>query len=150
VEFTDVSLFLPNAASQPFPLHILKNGHPIWRIPYLWDDNIYALTPPHTFNNLNFMKFFYDGILRMPGAKIFNFHPIHVALNMRSMTQYEALKQFCPIQRATPKDVTRFSNDDDGTRTYLDGLLRTVNPSNIATVAAVCAEAKKQRRYSQP
>jgi hypothetical protein len=57
------------------PHHLfISEGHSISRIPYFGEDDIEMLNPKVTFN---FSK---DNFIA-DGLKIFNFHPVHIALN---------------------------------------------------------------------
>jgi hypothetical protein len=147
VDFTDVSLFLPGMPARPFPFHITEEGREIWRVPYMWEDDLHALTPPpntyccNSMNSSNNKWICREKALQMPGVKIFNFHPVHVCLNMESMSRYEALKRFCPVSGATPEDVARLANPGRGTRTFLESLLAAC-PSAPMTIAALVAEAR--------
>ncbi|MEN3014752.1 MAG: hypothetical protein ABDH21_01645 [bacterium] len=45
----------------------------IIKVPYFWKDDIYLLTSK---------KYKIDDYLNYTGLKVFNFHPIHIYLNM--------------------------------------------------------------------
>ncbi|WP_026849288.1 hypothetical protein [Gemmatimonas phototrophica] len=95
----DVSLLLrhqPHLAPHRLPL---PSGE-IIRLPFWWEDDVemVAKTPLWALATA-----FRDGV---PGWRVLNFHPIHVALDAASMHPYEALKRRVPsLQEATADDL---------------------------------------------
>jgi len=85
----DVSLFLPHAPClEPHQLNWARMG--LWRIPFYWEDDAeMAEVSP--------MWDLEDPRLKAPGLKIFNFHPVHVALNTQQFGEYQRLKGLRPI-----------------------------------------------------
>jgi hypothetical protein len=59
-------------------------------------------------------------VLRTPGLKIFNFHPVHMCLNTPNMDYYER------IRRDVTEDWERLRHRGKGTCTFLLELLRSV------------------------
>lgn len=59
---------------------------------------------------------------------VFDFHPIHVALNSSEMTNYKGLKSkigSVPLHKAKRQDVASFRTDYSGANTFLSQLLRS-------------------------
>lgn len=87
----DVSLFLK---CQPHlkPFRYKYDEQNIMRIPYFWGDDaeMYEDNPAW---NLNHSKH------QVEGVKIYDFHPVHVALNTTRMEDYEAAKSVKPINQ---------------------------------------------------
>ena len=86
----DVSLFLPRATHlQP---HKLKwHGSLLWRVPYFWEDDS-EMFEDNSIWNLS------DVRLNTDGLKVFDFHPIHIALNTESFERYDSLKRILPLK----------------------------------------------------
>ncbi len=85
----DVSLFLPRATH--LQMHQIKwYGASIWRIPYFWadDSEMFEKQPLWTPS---------DSLIKSPGLKVFDFHPIHIMLNTDRFEKYEYLKQIRPL-----------------------------------------------------
>jgi hypothetical protein len=64
------------------PWH-LWNG--LIRCPYFWEDDIYAIDND---------KIDIEKIYKSPGLKIFDFHPIHILLNMSKISLYESTRKY--------------------------------------------------------
>jgi hypothetical protein len=105
----DVSLFLPRATHLQ-PVEYLWKGEVFCRIPYFWEDDFDMERPAPTF--------VLDELLgSAPGLRIFNFHPIHLALNSASMDAYRELKKWCrPLTAPTREAVAPFVEKGPGTR----------------------------------
>lgn len=112
----DASLYLPGHPNlQPVDFHILRT-HKIRRVPYFWEDDGFAETPNADWS---------EPPISTPGLNVYAFHPVHVALNTASLSNYGALKRSTPLSRATPADIEGFINRGPGTRTYLKELVET-------------------------
>ncbi len=86
------------------------------RMPIFWEDDFEML-------QLN-PSWAIEPLLREPGLKIFNFHPIHIFLNSAAMTDYEALKATVqPLSSLEPGAAHRHVNQGRGTRTLFVELL---------------------------
>jgi hypothetical protein len=79
----DCNHFISNTSEIPLKPWHLWNG--LIRCPYFWEDDIYAME-----NN----KKDIDNICLQKGLKIFDFHPIHIFLNMSKISQYESTRKF--------------------------------------------------------
>lgn len=120
---SDMSLFIPFAHDlRPSRIFFETGSRGLRRFPYYWEDDLAACWPGWQ----------WDSRFNWPtGLKIFDFHPIHVALNMKSMESYAALKQSSdkPLSAIKEADLAPFMNHEAGTRTFLQQLLNEV-PSN--------------------
>jgi hypothetical protein len=104
----DCNLFVPlhsGVTLQPW-----KDWTGMIRVPYFWEDDIWILegrreTP--------------GNLLASPGLKVFDFHPIHVALNTIHMTQYENAK---PDFHSRTR-LSRHERSGFGGRSFLEDLL---------------------------
>lgn len=127
----DVSLFLPgHARLHPTFLH-LNRARPLVRLPYWWEDDIAACTPGCTWNAPS---------PDPAELRIFDFHPVHVALNTQSLENYLDLKRALdkPLWRATERDFARFRNAGaQGTRTFLEDLLSKSDAASFSRVVDV-------------
>ncbi len=107
----DVSLFLPYTPNITY--HYLPLGNtiaPLFRVPFFWEDDLELFNPERSWN-INDRKY------NQVGLKIFNFHPIHIALNSCSAESYTKLKMKSPIQNCTPADIQQYKNHSQGTGT---------------------------------
>ena len=114
----DVSLLLP--FSQELPItHFRFSGSRITRLPFSWEDDE-AMARSE-----------WDWDTRVwPGPRdgtyVYNFHPIHVALNSNSMSPYGVLKSRLgsrPLHALEFAEAKEFINPGRGARTYLEELL---------------------------
>ena len=85
----DVSLLLPRAAHLQ-PHRIRWGTAPLWRIPYFWEDDaeMYEERPIWTID---------DERLAVEGLRVFDFHPVHVALNTGRFEHYDTLRKTRPL-----------------------------------------------------
>ena len=92
---TDVSQLLRGHAMLAVHALPLPSGT-MMRVPFWWEDDVEmsADTPLWDLAGA-----FADGV---PGLRVLNFHPVHIALDTKSLSAYEALKS----QRATLVEVT--------------------------------------------
>jgi hypothetical protein len=120
----DVSLFLPYEKHvRPHKYHtIVGNKNPyIMRIPYVWEDDMELCLPKPDFK-FSIERFGGTGI------KIFDFHPIHIALNSVAVDSYDILKDRCSgsISKIKLKDVFKFRQTKSvGVEDFLTGLLKS-------------------------
>jgi hypothetical protein len=113
---SDVSLFLPDHPGlRPTHLHLGAN-RPLLRLPYWWEDDVAAETPGWDWAGAPKAS---------DGLRIFDFHPVHVALNMANLGSYIRLKETLsgPLTSAAPADFSRCAHAGAGTRTFLERLL---------------------------
>ncbi|MFZ5427662.1 MAG: hypothetical protein ACOZEN_11865 [Thermodesulfobacteriota bacterium] len=84
----DVSLFLPGARHLA-PVPFRYDGARLTRFPYFWEDDVAMEDPDETWS--------LDAHGTGPGLRIYDFHPVHVALNTSSLARYRALKALKPL-----------------------------------------------------
>lgn len=118
----DVSLFLPYEKHISSHRYYTVSGYNrayIVRIPYIWEDDYEMYLPKPNFK-------FDMGRFSGNGIKIFDFHPIHIALNSAMLGAYTELRNYCPsgISKLKLKDVSKFRQDDfPGVENFLKSLL---------------------------
>jgi hypothetical protein len=119
----DVSLFLPLTPNiMPHHLFLSENSY-ICRIPYFWEDDEAMFNPKSNFN-------FSDKHLSAEGIKIFNFHPIHIALNSCSMRNYYSMKLKFEIPTCKARELDSFKNNTtQGTGTFFRELVNFIRIS---------------------
>lgn len=106
--FVDASLFLPRT---PYlrPHQVRWNGMNLWRVPYFWEDDsemfeeepIWSATDPR---------------IPVDGLKVYDFHPIHIALNTDRFERYERLKELRPLQEWDEDFIREHSYKGQGPR----------------------------------
>jgi len=81
------------------------------KLPHFWEDDIFLL---------NQEVFVAENLIFRKGLKIFNFHPIHIYLNTKSIEHYHASKEFYH----EPKELIKFRNTEEpGIRDFFIKLL---------------------------
>ena len=119
----DVSLFLPWAARlEPHVLPI--SGNTMLRFPYFWEDDVAVETPGAPWD-------LDDPAFHGPGLKIFDFHPVHVALNTGSMAVYTELKRERPLQEWNREFVAEHANAGAGPGTLFRELCSNLSGKGI-------------------
>ena len=113
---TDVSIFLPHATSTE-PVEYWWQDRMLLRVPFLWEDDFEFERPSPTWE--------LGPLLDAPGARVFNFHPIHVYLNSPDLRRYRTLKERCAeLGRAEPDQVADLIHRGRGTGTAFADLAR--------------------------
>jgi hypothetical protein len=115
----DSSIFL-NEMHHIAPTEVCYGEKSLLRVPYFWsDDGEMSITrrPVFTLHDKNFS---------VPGLKILCFHPIHIFLNSKDMSNYNNLKSRCDIKNCTEEEAKPFINRGTGA----DSLLREIIRSN--------------------
>jgi hypothetical protein len=102
----DVSLFLPRAANL-HPHQIKWNCSSLWRIPYFWEDD------SEMFEDVPIWSIS-DERLNVSGLKLFNFHPVHIALNTGRFEKYENLKLMRPLSSWDEEFIEEHTNKGRG------------------------------------
>ncbi len=126
----DVSLLMPFVTGlKAFQHHLLQDMRGLIRLPYFWEDDIAAIWPDWDWSS---------SVSESEGLCIYDFHPIHVALNMASIDQYSRLKVALgnrPLQSATQADCAPFVHPGEGTRTFLERLLQSRSSGAFHTIS---------------
>lgn len=131
----DASLFLPGVEGlTPFVYRI--DGRELWRVPYCWQDDHEMMQDRPDWSA--------DRLVRGPGLRVLNFHPIHVHLNSPNMTQYERLKKIAPrLDVATSEQVEAHVCDGPGDGRLFDEVISRLAASGVSqTISQVVAEAR--------
>jgi len=103
----DASLFLPKTPYlQPHYLNI--NYTSLFRIPYFWEDDVEMFEKSPNWNISEYRN--------VTGLKIFNFHPIHIALNTEKYERYENLKKIKALHSWDTDFIQENTNKGRGTR----------------------------------
>lgn len=101
----DLSLLLPDAAHLgPHEFHLPEGV--LRRFPTFWEDDAEMLRPHPSFS-------FDDAKYRVPGLKIFDFHPVLIALNARTLDAYRGLKAEQDIGRLSMAELAPHVNRDE-------------------------------------
>jgi hypothetical protein len=111
---TDASLFLPHAGAVETVAYPLATGV-LRRVPYVWEDDAEMYRTEPSWDAWELAK-------RVHGLAVFNFHPIHVALNSADMRAYESLKER-GLANVSRDAVVALSGSGDGARTAFESLL---------------------------
>jgi len=131
----DLSLLLPRSGGiTPHILH-LPEGE-LRRFPTFWEDDVEMMGPEPAFSLSH-------PDLGVTGLKIFNFHPVHIALNSRSLDSYQALKAAHDVSTVTLADLDAYRNDSRrGAGTFFRELVAAVAeaPGASQTVAELAAQ----------
>jgi len=127
----DVSLFVPYAPCLS-PIDFRYSGSSIVRIPFFWEDD-FELEKSLPCWQL-------EPLLRVSsGLKVFNFHPVHIFLNSKSMTKYNELRlRVSNLRDMTRKIAENYIMEQDGVRTSFETLVeyisRNQNSINISGI----------------
>jgi hypothetical protein len=102
----DLSLFLPNGHVTG-PFEYWRNRRRLWRLPYIWEDDMEMDRPVPSWSAAEFGK--------RDGVQVVDFHPIHIWLNAPDLRAYEALKSRAPeLTAATRADAEPLRRDGAG------------------------------------
>ena len=115
---TDVSLLLPfHRNLEPTDVYFGARRRRITRLPYFWEDDVAADWPTWSWESpLEFAA----------GLRIYDFHPIHVALNLRYLADYQRLKASVaprPLHELSADNAAKYMRSEPGAQTYLRGLV---------------------------
>ena len=132
----DVSLFMPFISGlKPFYYTMFSNIPTLIRIPFFWEDDYAAAIDKY---NWQFTE-------KLEGLKIFNFHPMHISLNMKDMNLFENMKKNHCIPEMKPSDIEEYKNKKTrGARDFLNTLLNMTEPSRfINTISSIPVDGEK-------
>ncbi len=113
---TDVSLYLPEQRGlRPVAFHT-KSGT-LLRVPFLWEDDLLLEHREPCMDG-------FEALAGVEGLKVFNFHPIHIYLNSRTMQPYETVKRLRPrLTEVTDAEASPYVEQGMGTRALFLWLL---------------------------
>jgi hypothetical protein len=127
---TDVSTFLPGQQSYRGSYFFLDGmSAPVTKLAYRWEDDIAAALPSYDWSALPVL---------VDGLNIFNFHPIHVGLNMETMSRYRALGTALGNKRlaeAREEEVAGLVNSGAGTVTAVERICAIVRETGSFTIS---------------
>ena len=119
----DASLLLPRVPGlRPFVQPY--DGNVLVRVPFDWEDDV----------EMEFAAPRWDAqaVLREPGMRTFNFHPMLVYLNAREMTPYRTVRSSVPKLDALEEAAARpYVNEGIGVGTTLRQLVDAVDPARM-------------------
>lgn len=120
---TDASLLLPRVPGLR-PFEQPYDGNVLLRVPFDWEDDV----------EMEFAAPRWDAraVLREPGMRTFNFHPMLVYLNARDMTPYRTVRSVGPRLDALHEvDARPYVTEGTGARTTLHELVDAVDPARL-------------------
>jgi hypothetical protein len=127
----DVSLLLPGHAGLASTLLHLGLSRPLIRLPYYWEDDVASVDPEWSWDR---------GPPDSEGLRIFDFHPVHVALNSASLAGYGRLKagmKAKPLTAADRSDFGPYVNPGLGTRDFLERAISEIGRGEFGTIQDV-------------
>lgn len=99
----------------------------LYRFPYFWEDDV-TMSYPFNWNECEFEN--------SSSLQIFNFHPIHIYLNSKTMENYEKLKTEVKMENLNPQNTEQFINLlSDGTQTFFKNLLSQLSKNKTCTIS---------------
>lgn len=120
----DSSIFLPYTANISPHAMYYSGSEALIRLPYFWAD--------YTETNMKSKDFsFSNPKYHLDGMKIFNFHPIHIALNSSTLSNYNKLKAEQKIETSGRAIIERYRNKEDkGTASVFRDLIDVLKKKN--------------------
>lgn len=115
----DASLFIPHTSGLA-PHRLRRGTTDLWRVPYFWEDDCETFEDEPSWHPS-------AAHLRGPGLKVFDFHPVHIALNTQRFADYEALKAFGAPGTWEARTVSPYTQVGAGPRTMLQALARLMS-----------------------
>lgn len=115
----DVSLFLPRTAGLT-PHKLSWNGSSIWRVPYFWEDDTEMFEDEPIWSVS-------DARLNLHGLKVFDFHPIHIALNTNRFEHYTHLKSIRSLSTWNEEFVKSHAYQGMGPQTMFLELVKALS-----------------------
>jgi len=114
----DVSLFLPYHTNL-HPTNLPVGGGSLLRLPYYWEDDAEMLLHDPVWS---FREVRHAG----PGLRIYDFHPVHVALNISDFGDYERLRAAHPPSRWDRAFIRKHQRKGRGTLSFFEEMLEDV------------------------
>lgn len=129
----DVSLFLYlHPHLQPIDFYYGKSGRCITRLPYFWEDDVAATHPRWEWE--------IERLVHTHGLAIYNFHPIHVALNTADMNDFSAFRNAFrgrTLQSISKAEAAPFCNKGRGVESFLLELLGILRQQSAMTISGI-------------
>ena len=127
---TDVSLFLPFHDNLQ-PVMKYEQDRSMTRLPYYWEDDNAAVDPTWRWDSPPPPS---------NGLKIFDFHPVLVALNIDDLKPYQQLKLKLgrrPLHDAAPEDVIGVANRGTGVADFIKNLLGHFDKADYSLISDI-------------
>ncbi|MBF0344341.1 MAG: hypothetical protein HQL06_08950 [Nitrospirae bacterium] len=139
----DVSILLP-CTPNIMPHEIFyERGVSLIRIPFFWEDDIEMYNHRPIFH-LSHQKY------NIEGLQIFNFHPVHVALNSTSMEAYAQTKMVLPMDACTLSQLQKYGNPQGvGAGTFFKEVVECIKHSTYAPGLTISEVALKWKYNSE-
>ena len=137
---TDVSLFHPGVDNlKPFVEYRGTSNRRLVRLPYFWEDDIYAVRPDWNWEG---------PVCQSEGLAIFDFHPVLVYLNDKDLLSYQSLKaelQHAPLAGATKTNFENHRNKSSlGANSYFLKVVKNWASTEFYTTNEIAAEFLKE------
>ena len=111
----DLSLYCDRLAHLS-PFSYWWKGKRLCRAPFFWEDDVEMERPDPLWSP--------DALLKNPGLKIFNFHPVHVYLNGASPEPYRTAKARAgDLREALPQHFDPLVGTEEGAGAMMDRLI---------------------------
>lgn len=134
----DVSIYL-REVPHIIPFEVYYGKKSLLRMPYYWTEDGEMYKPKPSFL-LNPRK------MKLPGLKIFGFHPIHIYLNSENMKNYNLLKQSVDLKDCSERDVERHIHKGIGAKTLFHDIIQDILQSERSfTISDIAAEWESVR-----
>lgn len=132
----DVSLFLPHARSlAPVDYH-WGAGKTLVRLPYMWEDDFEMVRPAPEWDVGSV-------IASGDGLMIFDFHPIHVYLNSRTLDAYRSMRALGPVGTASQVTADGFVGAGKGARYAFESAISALAGVRTRSLADVAASNRR-------
>lgn len=129
---TDVSLLLPYHPHLEVLEPIAFGGRELVRVPYYWEDDVEMVSAASPFD-------FRDPRHHRPGLKIYDFHPVHVAMNTACFDDYQRLKAKRPIPEWDGRFIRENQRRGRGALSFFEDMLATVQGET--TISGITARS---------
>ena len=135
----DVSLLLPHTPYLiPHKIFLGEKLSELIRVPFFWEDDLEMYNTQSSWKLDN--KWF-----KKEGLKIFNFHPVHIFLNSKSMENYEEIKKSKPFNKCKENEITKYRNVNElGTEKFFDDVCNYIESKqkNSYTISEIVSKWK--------
>jgi len=125
----DLSSYTSNISeTTPHKLYFSEKQKPLTRFPFCFEDDFHIFAPQREFS-------FDSEKYNFPGLKIFNFHPIFLALNIKDLENYKNLKSTGKFfTELTEQDIEPYVNKDSGIQNFFNGFVEFLSKQDSYTI----------------
>ena len=120
---------------RPFSVRYSEGGRELVRIPHFFQDNM-DMNHPITWQ-------LDDSAFQREGLKVFNFHPIHLALNSANIRPYEAVRSKYPLNTVTEEQLAAYRKPGPGASSLFTDLLGALQGGETWTIAEIAEEYRE-------